>query len=100
MRRIGASGSERGGVRVMMPLASKDAPKSLYQQKLDHAPTLVAVGLGGATGPTPKAMLGHAGQEFADVPIPTWRPDRPAPAGADPAVVGANAAQGDQAAKN
>ena len=45
-------------------------------------------------------MLGHAGQEFADVPIPTWRPDRPAPAGADPAVVGANAAQGDQAAKN
>ncbi len=81
-------------------VASKNAPKSLYQQKLDHAPTLVAVGLGGATGPTPKAILGHAGQEFADVPIPTWRPDRPAPSGAGPAVVGANAAQGDQAAKN
>ncbi|WP_192182584.1 D-alanyl-D-alanine carboxypeptidase family protein [Mesorhizobium amorphae] len=82
-------------------VAAKDVPKSPYQQKLDHVPTLVAVGLGGATGPTPKAMLDETGQEFADVPLPTWRPDRPAPAGAT--VVGSAAVQGDQpvkAAKN
>jgi D-alanyl-D-alanine carboxypeptidase len=82
------------------PVAKKDAPKSLYQQKLDHVPTLVAVGLGGATGPAPKAMLVQARQEYADVPLPNWRPDRPAPAGIDPIVSGAAAAQGDQPAKN
>jgi len=79
------------------PAVAKDVPKSPYQEKLDHVPTLVAVGLGGATGPAPKAMLGQGGQEYADVPIPTWRPDRPAPAGSDPAVAGS--AQGDQPAK-
>ena len=68
------------------------------QEKLDHVPTLVAVGLGGATGPAPKAMLDQGGQEYADVPIPSWRPDRPAPAGGDPTVTG-SAAQGDQPVK-
>lgn len=82
------------------PVAKKDAPKSLYQQKLDHVPTLVAVGLGGATGPAPKALLAQSSQEYADVPLPSWRPDRPAPAGADPIVSGAVAVQGDQPAKN
>jgi D-alanyl-D-alanine carboxypeptidase len=78
----------------------RNAPKSLYREKLDHVPTLVAVGLGGATGPAPKAMLDEAGQDYADVPLPTWRPDVPAPAGAEPAVVGsAAAAQGDQPVK-
>ncbi len=80
------------------PAAAKDVPKSPYQEKLDHVPTLVAVGLGGATGPAPKAMLGQAGQDYADVPIPSWRPDRPAPAGSGPVVAG-SAAQGDQPAK-
>ncbi|RWP86932.1 D-alanyl-D-alanine carboxypeptidase family protein [Mesorhizobium sp.] len=80
------------------PVAAKDVPKSPYQEKLDHVPTLVAVGLGGATGPAPKAILDRGGQEYADVPIPSWRPDRPAPAGAGPKIAG-SAAQGDQPAK-
>ncbi|MFD1987444.1 serine hydrolase [Mesorhizobium newzealandense] len=78
--------------------AAKDVPKSPYQEKLDHVPTLVAVGLGGATGPAPKAMLDQGGQEYADVPVPSWRPDRPAPAGTGPVVAGP-AAQGDQPVK-
>ncbi|TJV26734.1 MAG: D-alanyl-D-alanine carboxypeptidase [Mesorhizobium sp.] len=80
------------------PVAAKNLPKSPYQEKLDHVPTLVAVGLGGATGPAPKAILDRGGQEYADVPIPSWRPDRPAPAGAGPKIAG-SAAQGDQPAK-
>lgn len=80
------------------PAAAANAPKSPYREKLDHVPTLVAVGLGGATGPAPKAMLDQGGQEYADVPIPGWRPDRPAPAGTDPIIAG-TAAQGDQPAK-
>ncbi|MER9435883.1 D-alanyl-D-alanine carboxypeptidase family protein [Mesorhizobium sp. M0618] len=80
------------------PVAAKDVPKSPYQEKLDHVPTLVAVGLGGATGPAPKAILDQGGQEYADVPIPSWRPDRPAPAGTGPKIAG-SAAQGDQPAK-
>jgi D-alanyl-D-alanine carboxypeptidase len=80
-------------------VAARDAPKSPYREKLDHVPTLVAVGLGGATGPAPKAMLDQAGQEYADVPLPTWRPDVPVPVGAEPAVAGAAAAQGDQPVK-
>ncbi|RRI04929.1 D-alanyl-D-alanine carboxypeptidase [Mesorhizobium tamadayense] len=79
-------------------LAAKDKPKSPYQVKLDH-PTLIAVGLGGATGPAPKAFVDQTDQNYADVPLPTWRPDRPAPAGAAPAATAAAAAQGDQPAK-
>ncbi len=56
--------------------AGKNKPKSPYQVKLT-APTLVAVGLGGATGPLPKAVIGRV--EYVDVPVPTWRPDKPAP---------------------
>ena len=41
------------------------------------SPKLVAVGLGGATGPIPLAMRNADGQEYADVPIPTPRPDYP-----------------------
>ncbi|WP_192258357.1 D-alanyl-D-alanine carboxypeptidase family protein [Mesorhizobium caraganae] len=84
------------------PVAAKgaDVPKSPYQKKLDHVPTLVAVGLGGATGPAPKAMLDQGGQDYADVPLPSWRPDVPAPKGSEPAVVGsATAVQGDQPVK-
>ena len=70
-----------------------DKPKSPYQQKLVH-PVLVAVGVGGATGPVPKAMLDAAGNQYADVPIPDWRPDLPPPPGFEAS------AEGDQAAKN
>ncbi|MDX8455421.1 D-alanyl-D-alanine carboxypeptidase family protein [Mesorhizobium sp. VK9D] len=79
---------------------AKDKPKSPYQVKLDH-PTLIAVGLGGATGPAPKAFVDQVDQNYADVPLPSWRPDRPAPAGAEPLATGtaAAAAQGDQPAK-
>nr|WP_269931225.1 D-alanyl-D-alanine carboxypeptidase family protein [Aminobacter sp. HY435] len=44
----------------------------------------VTVSLGGATGPVPKALAGRDLVEQADVPLPTWRPDMPAPAGAAP----------------
>jgi D-alanyl-D-alanine carboxypeptidase len=70
-----------------VPVGDK-APKSPYREKLDHVPTLVAVGLGGATGPKPKAMLDASGREYADVPLPTWRPDLPQPPGAEPTVIG------------
>lgn len=60
--------------------------KSPWQAPLDHQRVLVAVGLGGATGPTPKAMVGVEVAEFADVPLPTWRPDMPPPPGASPAA--------------
>lgn len=54
----------------------EEGPKSIYQQKLTD-PKLVVVSLGGATGPVPKAMIGRA--EYADVPVPGWRPDLPPP---------------------
>ncbi|RWF62893.1 MAG: D-alanyl-D-alanine carboxypeptidase, partial [Mesorhizobium sp.] len=38
-------------------------------------------------------------QNYADVPLPSWRPDKPLPAGATPAATAAAAAQGDQPAK-
>ncbi|TGS56605.1 D-alanyl-D-alanine carboxypeptidase, partial [Mesorhizobium sp. M3A.F.Ca.ET.201.01.1.1] len=79
-------------------VAAKDKPKSPYQVKLEH-PTLIAVGLGGATGPAPKAFVDQADQNYADVPLPTWRPDKPLPAGAAPAATASAAAQGDQPAK-
>jgi len=66
--------------------ADAKAPKSPYRQKL-AAPKLVAVGLGGAGGPVPPAMAAQT--QYADVPIPQWRPDLPPPAGLA-------AAQGDQ----
>lgn len=55
--------------------------RSPWLRKLDPAPHYVAVGLGGATGPVPLALRGLGDNPFASVPIPTWRPDRPAPTG-------------------
>jgi len=63
----------------------EEGPKSIYQQKLTD-PKLVVVSLGGATGPVPKAMIGRA--EYADVPVPGWRPDLPPPVFAAPAQGG------------
>lgn len=48
--------------------------KSPWLEKLVN-PKLVEVGLGGATGPVPIAMRDQDGNEYADVPIPTPRPD-------------------------
>jgi D-alanyl-D-alanine carboxypeptidase len=59
------------------------APKSQWLEKIAH-PKLVAVGLGGATGPIPLARRGLNGAEYADVPVPTPRPDY-APAAAETA---------------
>lgn len=52
-------------------------PTPIYLTELPRPRLLVPVGLGGATGPASKAM--PEAQAYADVPIPTWRPDRPAP---------------------
>jgi D-alanyl-D-alanine carboxypeptidase len=52
---------------------------SPWQMPFDHAPTLMQVGLGGADGPVPLAMVNADGQEYADVPLPIWRPDMPDP---------------------
>ncbi|MBZ9843738.1 D-alanyl-D-alanine carboxypeptidase family protein [Mesorhizobium sp. CA5] len=79
-------------------VAAKNKPKSPYQVKLAH-PTLIAVGLGGATGPAPKAFVDQTDQNYADVPLPVWRPDRPAPPGAEPLATAAAGAQGDQPVK-
>lgn len=53
----------------------KQTKKSPWLEDLDHPIRLATVGLGGATGPIPKARLDMEGKEFADVPIPTPRPD-------------------------
>jgi D-alanyl-D-alanine carboxypeptidase len=61
----------------------------IYEVELPRPRVLVAVDLGGATGPVPKAMAEAA--VYADVPIPQWRPDMPSP-------VARQAEQGDAAA--
>lgn len=58
------------------PLTKEISP---YRLPFDHVQKLVKVDLGGATGPVPLARRGADGREVADVPIPTWRPDRPPP---------------------
>lgn len=51
---------------------------SPYLHEMDHDPQVVMVGLGGATGPggLPEEA---APAEYADVPVPTPRPDYPGP---------------------
>lgn len=54
--------------------------KSPYMAELNRDLQFVRVGLGGATGPAPAAFAAiDAKNNQANVPIPTWRPDRPAP---------------------
>ena len=81
--------------------APVSAPKSPWREKIVN-PKLVTVGLGGATGPVPKAMQGRVevadtatGGKPANVPVPAWRPDRP-----EPVMVMPLAVQGDQPAKS
>lgn len=73
---------------------SAAAQKSVYLQDLKRPRQLVAVSLGGATGPVPRAVAAAFAEESAGgVPLPTWRPDRPLPPGAEPVAM-----QGDSAA--
>jgi len=54
--------------------------KSTYMVDMKRELNLVRVSLGGATGPVPAAFAAiDAKNNKADVPIPTWRPDKPAP---------------------
>ncbi len=55
---------------------------SIYQAELPRPRVLVAIDLGGATGPVPKAMA--EASAYTDVPIPSWRPDMPPPGGKPP----------------
>lgn len=50
---------------------------SPFLPEMNREPVLVMVGLGGATGPVPaaRAARGDTDVEYADVPIPTPRPD-------------------------
>lgn len=57
--------------------AAGDAEKSRFTEPYDHPLKLVAVTTGGATGPVPKAWAERVASDFADVPIPTPRPDYP-----------------------
>lgn len=60
--------------------------KSPYMADLNRDLRLVRVGLGGATGPVPAAFAAiDAKNNQANVPIPTWRPDKPAPGAPAPA---------------
>lgn len=60
--------------------AAGDGEKSRFAEPYDHPPKLVAVTAGGATGPVPKAWAERVASDYADVPIPTPRPDYPGPA--------------------
>ena len=53
--------------------------KSTHLKDMAREPELVAVSLGGATGPVPQAFAAIEAKNYADVPIPTWRPDMPIP---------------------
>lgn len=56
---------------------AEDEPKSPYAMPFDHPPKLVAITTGGATGPVPAAYAEMLSKNYADVPIPTPRPDYP-----------------------
>jgi D-alanyl-D-alanine carboxypeptidase len=71
---------------------SQKPPQQVYLGEMTRERVLVKVELGGATGPLSSAAAATiaANRVYADVPIPTWRPDKPAP--------GTAAAQQDDAA--
>jgi D-alanyl-D-alanine carboxypeptidase len=74
---------------------AEERPDSPFKKKLDHPPKLVEVGLGGASGPVPLARRGQRDEDFAEVPIPVWRPDLPAPEGYSAALQGDTGPAGD-----
>ena len=58
------------------------AEMPIYSAKLTRPRNLVQIQLGGAEGPVPEAVAAAQAadaQAYADVPIPTWRPDMPVP---------------------
>jgi D-alanyl-D-alanine carboxypeptidase len=59
----------------------KIKPQTVYLEEMTRERVLVKVELGGATGPVTAAAaaIAAASRVYADVPIPTWRPDKPAP---------------------
>ncbi|PSJ59395.1 D-alanyl-D-alanine carboxypeptidase family protein [Pseudaminobacter soli (ex Li et al. 2025)] len=74
--------SKEGASERSDGLDAKGRPKfkSPYMVDLKRELQFVRVGLGGATGPVPAAFAAiDAKNNKADVPIPTWRPDKPAP---------------------
>ncbi|MBX3597465.1 MAG: D-alanyl-D-alanine carboxypeptidase [Rhizobiaceae bacterium] len=74
---------------------AQEQANSRFKKKLDRPAKLVEVGLGGATGPVPLARRGQEDEDVADVPLPSWRPDIPAPAGYSVAVQGDSGASGE-----
>jgi D-alanyl-D-alanine carboxypeptidase len=71
-------------------VAVTQAPSPSVLTALAPAQHLETVGLGGALGPVPKAMQNANGDAVADVPIPSWRPDIPAPGLKEPLAQGDN----------
>jgi D-alanyl-D-alanine carboxypeptidase len=65
------------------PASEDTTAESLEKAKLltemTRPPVLVAVGLGGATGPVPAGRAAKGSIDYAEIPTPTWRPDLPAP---------------------
>lgn len=61
--------------------AGKATTETVYLGEMTRERVLVRVDLGGATGPLSPAAaaIAAANRVYADVPIPTWRPDKPAP---------------------
>jgi D-alanyl-D-alanine carboxypeptidase len=59
----------------------KTTPETVYLGEMTRERVLVKVELGGATGPmsAAAAAIAAANRVYADVPIPTWRPDKPVP---------------------
>jgi D-alanyl-D-alanine carboxypeptidase len=60
---------------------SQKPPQQVYLGEMTRERVLVKVELGGATGPLSPAAaaIAAANRVYADVPIPTWRPDKPVP---------------------
>lgn len=87
--REAACGAKAASERT--PIRDKDGKlllKSPHIKDMAREPQLVTVSLGGATGPVPQAFAAiEAKRNYADVPIPTWRPDMPIP-GAQQAAQG------------
>jgi D-alanyl-D-alanine carboxypeptidase len=80
------------GASERTPIRDKNGKlllKSPHLKDMERQPELVTVSLGGATGPVPAAFAAvEAERNYADVPIPTWRPDMPIPGSAQQSAQG------------
>lgn len=66
--------------------AGGEPEQSYLARKIGRPRHLVAVSLGGATGPMTKAVADAIVADQPKVPLPTWRPDMPPPPGAKPVM--------------